>query len=117
MQGPVSFVWSQAVLTGQTFLPLDGWQYEYAPFNGALEVISRATLVSGTQQITAGGDTIQERSPVQAGGTAGVTPNALNTPVIVGRVKKGDRLKVSIINSNAGTVTFDGIATLVPGGR
>lgn len=117
MAGPVSFVFSSAVTTGSTYLPLDGWQYEFAPFGGAVELIIRSTLVSATVQLTAGGDTIQESSPIQSGGTAGVTPSALNTPVVVGRVKKGDRLKVRVFNGNAGTVTIDGIVTLVPGGR
>lgn len=117
MAGPVSFPFSSAVLTGATYLPLDGWQYEFAPFNGAVELIIRSTLVSATVQLTAGGDTIQESSPIQSGGTAGVTPSALNTPVVVGRVKKGDRIKVRVFNGNAATVTIDGIVTLVPGGR
>ena len=117
MPGPVSFVFSSLVTTGSTYLPLDGWQYEFAPFAGAIELIIRSTLVSATVQLTAGGDTIQESSPIQSGGTAGVTPSALNTPVVVGRVKKGDRLKVRVFNGNAGSVTIDGIVTLVPGGR
>lgn len=114
--GPVSFFFSNAVLTGATNLPLDGWQYEFAPTAGAIEVLVRGTLVGGLATLTAGGDTIQQESPIQAGGTAGVTPSALNTPVVVGRVQKGDRLRLQIRNTNAGTVTFDGVVTFVPSG-
>lgn len=117
MLGPVSFTWTQSVAAGAIFLPLDGWQYEFAPFGGALEVITDATAVGMALTITAGGDTIVEESPVKAGGTAGVIPSALNTAAMVGRVKARDRLKVKVRNTTAGAVTSNGIATLVPGGR
>ena len=117
MLGPVSFTWTQSVAAGAIFLPLDGWQYEFAPFGGALEVITDATAVGMVLTLTAAGDTIVEESPIKAGGTAGVIPSALNTSAYVGRVKKGDRLKIKVRNTTAGAVTSNGIATLVPGGR
>lgn len=115
--GPVSFTYTQSVAAGALYLPLDGWQYEFAPFGGALEVIQNATAVGMVATVTAGGDTIVEESPVQAGGVTGVIPSALNTPVFVGQVKKGDRLKIKNRNTSGGAVIVNGIATLVPGGR
>jgi len=115
MAGPVSFTWTSSVAAGAIFLPLDGWQYEFAPFSGAIEVIADATAVGMVATVTCGGDTIVEESPVKAGGTAGVIPSALNTSVYVGQMRKGERLKVKIRNTSGGAVTSNGIATLVPG--
>lgn len=117
MLGPVSFTWSSSVAAGAVFLPLDGWANEFAPFNGAIEVITDATAVGMVLTLTTGNETIQEESPIKAGGTAGVIPSALNTPVVVGAIRKGDRQKVKVRNTTGGAVTSNGIATLVPGGR
>lgn len=115
--GPVSFPFNALVGAGATYLPLDGWQYEFAPFGGAVEVILNATAVGVVAALTSGGDTIQEEAPVQAGGVAGVTPSALNSPVVVGRVKRSDRVKIRVRNTTGGGITVNGICTLVPGGR
>jgi len=113
--GPVSFTWSSSVPAGAIYLPLDGWQYEFAPFNGAIEVIADATAIGMVLTLTSAGDTIVEESPIKAGGVSGVIPSALNTPVYVGAIKKSERLKVKIRNTSGGAVITNGIATLVPG--
>src|SRR5262249_47921784 len=64
--------------------------------------------------IYAGSETIQERSPVQGGGTAGVTPSELNTPAIAFQGAAGDRLKMVIDNTTAGTPTVDGVIIANP---
>jgi hypothetical protein len=115
MAGPVSLTWSSSVAAGAIFLPLDGWQFEFAPFGGAIEVITDATAVGMVCTLTNAGNTIVEESPIKAGGTAGVIPSALNTAVYVGGIAKGDRLKIKVRNTTGAAVTSNGICTLVPG--
>lgn len=114
MTSPVSFTWSQSVAAGAVFLPLDGWQYEFPDTDVMVEVISRATAVGSLQVLTSGGNTLLEESPVQAGGTAGVTPSRLNTEPFVAKAFTGQRLKLRYRNPTGGAITVDGIVTLTP---
>jgi len=104
-----SFLWSQSVAAGAQFLPLAGWQYEYVPAGGRIRIVHRATAVGMKTTITSGSDTLQERSPVPAGGTAGVTPSTLDVPPIEDLVAAGDRLKVLYENPTGGVITVDGM--------
>jgi hypothetical protein len=65
------------------------------------------TVYSGTT-------TIQERAPVQTGGTAGLTPSELNTTPLVFMAAPGDRLKLAIDEVAAATPTVDGIIIAEP---
>lgn len=109
-----SFVWTQSIAAGASFRPLDGWQYEYVPRGGVIKIVHRATAVGLRVTITSGSDTLQERSPVSAGGTAGVVPSELNVPPIVDEVAAGDRLKIAYENPTAGAVTIDGMIDYTP---
>jgi len=64
--------------------------------------------------IYSGSQTIQERSPVQGGGTAGVTPSDLNTASHTWIASAGDRLKLVLDEVAAGTPTVDGIIYAEP---
>lgn len=107
--------WTQSVAAGATFSPLNGWQYEYIPYGGSIQVLTNATAVGIVATITSGSDTLQERSPVSAGGTAGVLPGALDVPVIVDQVAAGDRQKVLYENTTGGAVTVNGFIDYRPG--
>jgi len=109
-----SFIYSQSVAAGATFEPLTGWQYQYLPWPAEVTVMSRATLVTAVQTYTSGSETIVEESPVQAGGTAGVTPSPLNTPVQGWHAAAGDLLKLRFRNDNAAANVIDGIIEVVP---
>lgn len=114
-----SFVFSQALTANQLgFNPLNGWQYEYVPaawVNGAaVKLLVRATTVGTRLTLYSGSTTIQERSPIQGGGTAGVTPAELNTAPQVWMAAAGDRLKMLIDEVLAGTPTVDGIVVIEP---
>jgi len=100
--------WTQSIAAGATFLPLNGWQYEYVPRGGQINVLHNATAVGIVNTITTGSDTLQERSPVSAGGTAGVIPSALDVPPLVEEVAAGDRLKILYSNTSGGAVTVVG---------
>lgn len=104
-----TLAWSQSIAAGAVFLPLSGWQYEYVPLGGRIQILQRATAIGVRCTITSGSDTLQERSPVSAGGTAGVTPSAQDVPVIGDLVAAGDRLKIMYENTTGGAVTVDGI--------
>jgi len=109
-----SFIYSQSVAAGATFEPLTGWQYQYLPWPAEVNVLSRATAIAMVQVYTSGSETIVEESPVQAGGTAGVTPSSLNTPIQGWHAAAGDLLKLRYRNTSGGAVIIDGIIEVQP---
>lgn len=107
--------WSTAMTANQLGLnPLSGWQYEYVPWRAVVKLLVRATTTGARMTVYAGSQTIQERAPVQGGGTAGVTPSELNTPALTFIAQPGDRLKLAIDEVAAGTPTIDGIIYIEP---
>jgi hypothetical protein len=109
-----SLIFSNLMTANGTFRPLDGWQYEYLPWPAEVTVMARSTLVALVQTYTSGSETIVEESPVQAGGTIGVTPAPLNTPVQGWHAAAGDRLKLTFRETAGNTPTVDGIIEIVP---
>lgn len=109
-----SLTWTSSVAAGATYRPLDGWQYEYVPMGGQVQILQDATAVGVVATITSGSDTLQERSPVPAGGTAGVIPSVLDVPAIGDLVAAGDRLKVQYENTTAGAITVNGVIEYQP---
>lgn len=109
------FPFSTAMTANQLGLnPISGWQYEYLPWPAEIILLLRSTDAAERLTLYSGSETIQERSPVQSGGTAGVTPSELNTPAIAFRAAMGDRLKTVIDNTGAGTPTVDGVIIANP---
>jgi hypothetical protein len=114
-----SFSWSQALTASQLgFNPLTGWQYEFIPQqygNGAaVKLLARATTNGVRLTAFSGAQTIKQRSPVQGGGTAGVTPSELNTTPEVFVAQPGDRLILQFDEVLAGTPTVDGVIIIEP---
>ncbi|SRR5438067_1176790 len=106
---------SQALTANQQgFNPLSGWQYEYLPFPANVLLLIRATGTSSKLTLYAGSETLQERSPIQGGGTAGTTPSELNTPAISFLAAAGDRLKAVIDETGGLTPTVDGVVIINP---
>lgn len=83
------------------------WKYRRAPYDGLLEIMLRTTAVGCNYRITSGSDEIVQTSPVQSGGTAGVTPSRLNTEPVTFDVKMGDEISVLVTNTTGGTLTTD----------
>lgn len=109
------FNWSTAMTANQLGLnPLAGWQYEYLPWPAQVIILLRSTTTGARVTVYSGSETIQERTPVQGGGTAGVTPSELNTPAISFQAAAADRLKLVIDEVSAGTPTIDGIIIVNP---
>jgi hypothetical protein len=106
---------SQALTANQLgFNPVSGWQYEYLPWPAKIILMIRATDTAERMTVYSGSETIVERSPVQAGGTAGTTPVEFTTAPITWLAGGGDRLKVVIDNTGAGTPTVDGLIIANP---
>lgn len=109
------FTWSTAMTANQLGLnPLSGWQYEYLPWPASVSLLLRATTTGTRLTCYAGSETIQERAPIQGGGTAGTTPSPLNTTSIDFLAAAGDRLKLAIDEVLAGTPTVDGVVVINP---
>ena len=94
--------------------PLTGWQYEYVPWPASVIYLARSTTTGTRQTIYSGSETIQERTPVQGGGTAGTTPSELNTTPVAFHAAAGDRLKLVIDEVAGGTPTVDGVVIINP---
>jgi len=109
-----SFTFSQSIAAGATFNPLVGWQYQYLPWPAEVTVIARAVAIAMVNTYTSGSETIVEESPVQAGGTAGVIPSPLNTPVQGWMAAAGDLLKLNYRNTSGAAINVDGIIEIVP---
>lgn len=114
-----AFPFSQALTANQLgFNPLTGWQYEFIPSaymrGAAVKLLVRATGTSARLTVYAGGQTIQQRSPIQSGGTAGVTPSDLNTNPLTFIAQPGDRLILSIDEVGGVTPTVDGVIYVEP---
>ena len=104
-----NLTWTSSVGAGATYQPLTGWQYEYVPVGGIIGILHDATAVGVVATITSGSDTLQERAPVPAGGTAGVIPSQFDVPLISDEVAAGDRLKVLYENTSGGAITVNGM--------
>ena len=113
-----NLTWTQSIAAGATFEPLTGWQYEYSPWGGHLEIVHDATAVGVVATISSGSDTLQERSPVSAQATAvaGKLPSALEQLPVSDDIAAGDRLKIFYENTTAGAVNVQGTIVLQPGG-
>lgn len=111
---PVTWVWTQSIAAGATFNPLTDWQYESPNFSGMFEIFSRATAAGLVEGVSSAGETMKQESPVQAGGTAGVTPSRLNSEAVVGRSLPNQKIRIGYRNPTGGAITVDGQIILVP---
>ena len=109
-----SFIFSQSVAAGASFNPLVAWQYQYLPWPAEVSVLARAQALGMVNVYTSGSETIVEESPTQAGGSIGVTPSPLNTPVQGWHAAAGDLLKLNYRNTTGAAFFVDGIIEVVP---
>lgn len=106
-----SLSFSRSVAAGATDFPLSAlaWTFEQLPYPAVVRVLLRTTATGVVARINAGSETIQEETPVQSGGTAGVTPSPLNTQGTDFVAAQGDRLSVALRNTTGGALTVDGL--------
>lgn len=109
------FPYSQALTANQLgFDPLTSWQYRYLPWRAGVQLLVRATTASVKLTVYSGSQTIQQRAPVQGGGTAGVTPSALNTEPIEWVGMAGDVILLQHDETGGLTPTVDGLIKVNP---
>jgi hypothetical protein len=113
-----NLTWSQDVAAGATFEPLTGWQYEYSPWGGHIEIVHECEGVGVVCTISSGSDTLQERSPVSVERVAkeGALPSALEQLPVSDDIAAGDRIKIFYENTNAAARYVQGTIVLQPGG-
>src|SRR5216683_1353688 len=105
---------SQSIAAAAVSNIIAGWQYEYLPWPARIKLLVRAPVATLKLTVFSGSETIQEESPVQSGGTAGVTPSELNTPAVSFQAAGGDRLKLVIDEVSGLTPTVDGVIIVNP---
>jgi hypothetical protein len=108
---------SQALTANQKgYNPLSSWQYEYAPYRCMVRMGWRTTGAAGNVKFAlfTGSTNVHERSPMQVGGTAGVTPSPLNTPFVEFVAEPGDRIQIAIDEDAGATPTVDGCVFIDP---
>jgi hypothetical protein len=105
---------SQSIAAGAVSNIITGWQYEYLPWPARIKMLIRSPVATMRLTVFSGSETIQEESPIQSGGTAGVTPSELNTAPIVWDAPRGDRLKFNVRSTDAGAQFVDAIVYAYP---
>lgn len=107
---------SQALTASQVnFRPLQNWRFRRLPYPAQVTILLRATTGGARFTVMSGTTEICQRSPIQGGGTAGVTPTPLNTPVFQFNAEPGDEIDLAIDEVLAGTPTVDGWVNVEPG--
>lgn len=93
---------------------LAGSQYEFAPFDGTIEIGVTSTVASVETSIFSGPDVLLEPgSPVAVFATERkpVYPDDFD---VEDEVAQGDRLKINLVNRNAGTAVVNVTLRITP---
>lgn len=107
---------SQALTANQTaFRPLANWRFRRLPYRAIVTILLRATTTGARFSVMSGTTEVAQRSQVQGGGTAGVTPVPQTTPVFQFIAEAGDEIDLAIDEVAAGTPTVDGWVNAEPG--
>lgn len=107
---------SVSVGAGAAAHPLQAaaWTFETLPFPADVTILLRTTAAGVLATVMAGSEQVQPETPVQSGGTAGVTPSTLNTTPINFLAGAGDRLDIGLRNTTGGALTVDGLIIVNP---
>lgn len=107
---------SQALTANQVaFRPLANWRFRRLPYRALITVLLRATTTGSRFSILSGTTEVAQRSPIQGGGTAGVTPVPQTTPLFQFFADAGDEIDMAIDEVAGGTPTVDGWVNAEPG--
>lgn len=106
---------STAMTANQTGLrPLANWRFRRLPYDALVTMLLRATTTGARFSVLSGTTEVVQRSPVQGGGTAGVTPVPNTTPLYQFYGAAGDEIDLAIDEVSAGTPTVDGWVNYEP---
>jgi hypothetical protein len=104
-----------SIATGASAQPLTGSQYEFAPFDGTIEVGLMCDKNLVTCSIFSGPDILAEPgSFVPQNATTDTPPKYPDDYHWKDEVAKGDRLKINIVNGNAGTTVVYWALSITP---
>lgn len=108
---------SQALTANQVgYNPLTSWDFERVPWAAACRLLIDCTDANARLTLRTGSQTIQQRSPVTSGGTAGVIPSELNVDPLVWMASPGDKITMEIDEVAGGTPTVNGVIQVEPMG-
>jgi hypothetical protein len=93
---------------------LAGSQYEFAPFDGTIEVGIFSSVNLVTTSIFSGPDTLAEPGTGVPFGAAEALPVYPDNYHWEDEVAHGDRLKVQLVNGNAGTAIVNVVLRITP---
>lgn len=113
---PQISVSNEMTATQKGYKPLSGWQYERCPLfaRHVYQIFARATDANCDMEISTGTTTIQKRSIIQSGGTAGVTPNEFTTSPITFIADPGDLVEIDVNENAGGTPNVDFLVKAEP---
>lgn len=104
-----------ALASGASSNPLSGSQYEFAPFDGTLEVGINADKAQVTCAIMSGPDILAEPGfPVPFTSAGEAMPKVPDDYHWVDEVAKGDRLNIVLTNGNAAATNINVVVRLTP---
>lgn len=101
------------ITTGSSAQPLAGSQYEYLPFNALIEIGVTSSVNNVLATISSGSDILAEEGPVTLG-TADIFPKYPDEYTLQDVAAAGDRLKINLRNTNAGTATVMTAVRITP---
>ena len=96
-----------------TATPLSGSQYEFLPWPAVVRIAMNAEDGLVVATVSSGSDVLQEEGPVSIRETAGIFPNRENFD-LEDVAAAGDRLKIGLRNTGAGTPEVLGLVDLTP---
>jgi len=104
----------QSILTGATFQPFVGSQYEFAPFDAEIKLGLKCDKNLVTCSVFSGPDILAEPGSFVPVGTLDEPPKVPDDYHWVDDVAKGDRLKVTVTNANAATTVLYWVLSITP---
>lgn len=93
---------------------LSGSQYEFAPFDGTIEIGVFADKNLVTLAVFSGPDTLQEPGGAVPFGAAEAMPKYPDDYHWEDEVAAGDRLKLTLVNGNAATTLVNWVLRMSP---
>lgn len=93
--------------------PLSGSQYEFLPWPAVVRIALNSEDGNVLATVSSGSDVLQEEGPVSIRATAGIFPNRENFD-LEDVAAAGDRLKIRLRNTGAGTPEVLGLVDLTP---
>lgn len=93
---------------------LSGSQYEFAPFDGTIEIGIIADKPQVTCAVFSGPDVLAEPGTVVPNAASESTPKYPDDYFLEDDVAQGDRMKISLVNGNAGTAIVNTFLRITP---